>query len=211
MPDARKHCWPSPNGGCHKVCLDVSLQNDQTLRVWLPHPLAPPDHPACRDALYAQYTSPEYNGALKVNYAEVQAALKQQGPVAQETNKSEDGRYEGFSAGDGENHGKRPTESFGHRSIEAVLQDARFTPLERQAIYFGNWLRDYSQLLDPKIVRPAGLPKDLGKYLSRAALTQIVDVLAGSEFHDLRYQNRADFAVTPARLGVYKPSEHIDT
>jgi hypothetical protein len=159
---------------------------------------------------YAQYTSPEYNGALKVNYAEVQAALKQQGPVAQETNKSEDGRYEGFSAGDGQNHDKRPNESFGHRSIEAVLQDARFSPIERQAIYFGNWLRDYSQLLDPKIVRPPGLPKDLGKYLSRAALTQIVDVLAGSEFHDLRYQNRAEFGVTPARLGVYKPSEHID-
>jgi len=159
---------------------------------------------------YAQYTSPEYNGALKVNYAEVQAALKQQGPVAQEANKSEDGRYEGFSAGDGENHDKRPSESFGHRSIEAVLEKAQFTSTERMAIYFGNWLRDYSQLLDPKIVRPPSLPKDLGKHLSRDALTKIVDILAGGEFHNLRFKNKTQYEVTPARLGVYKPSEHID-
>ncbi|MHC1651874.1 type VI secretion system tip protein TssI/VgrG [Stenotrophomonas maltophilia] len=159
---------------------------------------------------YAQYTSPEYNGALKVNYAEVQAALKQQGPVAQETNKSEDGRYEGFSAGDGQNHDKRPNESFGHRSIETVLVRADFEPTERASIYFGNWLRDYSQLLDPKIVRPPNLPKNLGKHLSRDALTKIVDILAGSEFHSLRFNNKAEYEVTPLRLGVYRPSEHID-
>ncbi|MFL4598888.1 HET-C-related protein, partial [Stenotrophomonas maltophilia] len=159
---------------------------------------------------YAQYTSPEYNGALKVNYAEVQAALKQQGPFAQETNKSEDGRYEGFSAGDGQNHDKRPNESFGHRSIEAVLGKVGFSRSDMNSIYFGNWLRDYSQLLDPKIVRPPNLPKDLGKYISRSALTKVVDVLAGSEFYALRRGNYRNYGVTTDRLGVYRPSEHID-
>lgn len=162
------------------------------------------------EATYADYTSPEFSGPLKVNYAEVQAALRQQGPVAAQDNQSHDGRYEGFSAGDGENHAKNPGQSFGHRSIEAVLGRVGFSRRDLAAIYFGNWLRDYSQLLDPKIVRPPNMPKDLGKYISREALTKIVDILAGGEFHELRYRDKAHYEVTPARLGVYRPSEHID-
>lgn len=163
-----------------------------------------------QDTVFASYTSPGHNGPLRVDYAEVQAALRQQGPVAYAQSKSSDGRYEGFSAGDGQNHEKRPGHSFGHRSIGEALLEVGFEAPDAQPIYFGNWLRDYSQLVDPTIVRPANLPKDLGRHISREALTKIVDILAGGEFHELRSKNPAEYTVTPERLGVYRPREHID-
>jgi len=162
-----------------------------------------------QDTVYATYTSPDHDGPLRVDYAEVQAALKHQGPVAQTSHASADGRYERFSAGDGQNHEARPAESFGHRSIGAGLSD-NFSGQDLNAIYFGNWLRDYSQLIDPKIVRPPNLPRDLGRHISREALTKIVDILAGGEFYELRRDNPADYTVTTERLGVYRPREHID-
>lgn len=109
-----------------------------------------------------------------------------------------------FDAGDGEKH--KAT----HKSIEKALEDIGFKELEIRAIYFGNWLRDYSQLLDPKIVRSTRMPKNFPDVLSREALTKIVDVLAVREFTDLMKIDRERFRVTPERLGVYRPSEHID-
>ncbi|KPW92877.1 PhcA [Pseudomonas syringae pv. coryli] len=59
----------------------------------------------------------------------------------------------GFEAGEGDKH------KHTHGAIESVLESAGFRPEEIRAIYFGNWLRDYSQLLDPKIVRATSMPK----------------------------------------------------
>jgi len=54
------------------------------------------------------------------------------------------GSMQYFGAGRG--HGK-PGKSYGHESIEDALQDFFPDPNERRQIYFGNWLRDYSQVL----------------------------------------------------------------
>ncbi|KAA8706218.1 HET-C-related protein [Pseudomonas cannabina] len=109
-----------------------------------------------------------------------------------------------FEAGKGDEH------KHTHGAIEAVLESAGFRPDEIRAIYFGNWLRDYSQLLDPKIVRATTMPKSFPDLLSREALTRIVDVLAVKEFTDLMQTDRSRFVVTAERLGVYRPAEHID-
>lgn len=109
-----------------------------------------------------------------------------------------------FAAGEGSE--KEAT----HGSIESVLEHVGFRQHEIRAIYFGNWLRDFSQLLDPKIVRAAHTPKNFPDVLSRDALTRIIDVLAVKEFSDLMKIDREKFRVTPQRLGVYRPSEHID-
>ncbi|MDB5983327.1 MAG: hypothetical protein JWQ69_4342 [Pseudomonas sp.] len=108
-----------------------------------------------------------------------------------------------FEAGRGDEHHHT------HKTIEAVLSKVGFSDDEREAVYFGNWLRDYSQLLDPKIVR-GELDKDFPNLLSREALTQIVDVLAVREFTEQRKTSPGSFTVTPDILGVYRPSEHID-
>lgn len=97
-----------------------------------------------------------------------------------------------------------------HASIEKTLEFAGFQKDQIRAIYYGNWLRDYSQLLDPKLVRATSMPKNFPQVLSREALTKIVDVLAVREFRDLMLTGRPRFIVTPERLGVYRPAEHID-
>lgn len=72
----------------------------------------------------------------------------------------------------------------------------RFRSIDRDRVYFGNWMRDYSQLLD---VGTLGLvPEPL--------LRAIVSVLGFLEFG---YATR-EFDVTANRLGVYRPEEHID-
>jgi Heterokaryon incompatibility protein Het-C len=115
-----------------------------------------------------------------------------------------DGSNESFEAGAG---GKG---HFTHASIEEILSSLGFIEDEVNAIYFGNWLRDYSQLLDPKIVRAGDMPKNFPDVLSRDALTRIVDVLAVRKFTWLRRIAPDLFTVTPDLLGVYRPSEHID-
>lgn len=123
------------------------------------------------------------------------------GPHAQGS--TDNGREHFEASGDAHN-------TFSHERIEKSLTALGFSEEERQALYFGNWLRDYSQLLDPKLVRGASMPKNFPQVMSRDALTEIVDILATRKFADLRLQDSASFTVTRERLGVYRPSEHID-
>lgn len=123
---------------------------------------------------------------------------------AENTNGEPLPKPERFEAGNGAKNKQT------HGSIETVLESAGFRHDEIRAIYYGNWLRDYSQLLDPKIVRATTMPKNFPDLLSREALTRIVDVLAVKEFTDLMKIDRSLFIVTPERLSVYRPSEHID-
>ncbi|MFJ5294953.1 HET-C-related protein [Pseudomonas sp. NPDC088368] len=109
-----------------------------------------------------------------------------------------------FEAGSEDAHGHT------HQSIEAVLEELGFHSGERQATYFGNWLRDYSQVIDPKLVRAPDMPKEFPTVLSRQAWTDLVDVLAVKKFQELREGNPNHMKVTTAKLGVYVPAEHID-
>lgn len=111
---------------------------------------------------------------------------------------------ERFEAGSGGEHHQT------HREIESVLAEVGLQTYEFQTIYFGNWLRDHSQLVDPKIVRAADMPKNFPKVLSREALTRVADVLSIKEFTVMRRDHPEHFLVSPDRLGVYRPSEHID-
>lgn len=96
----------------------------------------------------------------------------------------------------------KPGVSFGHEQIENVLPRGGIDAGRVREVYFGNWLRDYSQLVDPKLIRP---PKSTKTFLSREALTNVVNVLAEAKFGSSPL-----FLVTTSRLGVYRPEEHID-
>jgi hypothetical protein len=111
------------------------------------------------------------------------------------------GSMQYFGAGRG--HGK-PGKSYGHESIEDALQDFFPDPNERRQIYFGNWLRDYSQVLDPKIVRRS-TSRNVLEGFTRKALTSVLDVMARDEFG-----NTESFRVTPEKMGVYRAEQHID-
>lgn len=111
---------------------------------------------------------------------------------------------EAFEAGNAEAKGST------HQTIEWVLRDFNFSQHEIDAVYFGNWLRDYSQVVDPKITRAADMPKEFPATLSRESWTDLVDVLAAKKFFDLRMRYPNEMKVTPHKLGVYRPAEHID-
>ncbi|KAI0652327.1 heterokaryon incompatibility protein Het-C-domain-containing protein [Trametes meyenii] len=73
---------------------------------------------------------------------------------------------------------------------------AKFSKEDVKRVYFGNWLRDYSQAMDI-----AGLSK-----LSADTLVLIVSILGFLTFGFAT----EEFEVTADRLGVYLPVEHID-
>lgn len=106
--------------------------------------------------------------------------------------------------------GSEDSHAHTHQSIEWVLEELGFHDGERDAIYFGNWLRDYSQVIDPKLVRAPGMPRQFPAVLSRHAWTALVDILSVKKFQELRAAYPRHMKVTPAKLGIYLPFEHID-
>jgi len=124
------------------------------------------------------------------------------------------GRWEYF----GEGPGWGP-HSFGHQSIEDALEPAGFQKEERHWTYFGNWLRDNSQIVDVITYRILGqIPTWLGGPLAvmwsspqdyvgvRAFLTAYV---RRKYLKDYKDESLAK-VITPGVLGVYRWEEHID-
>jgi len=72
----------------------------------------------------------------------------------------------------------------------------KFDKLMVSRVYFGNWLRDYSQAIDVGTV----------KSVSAEAIRLLLSVLG---FLTFGYGSR-EFEVTADRLGCYRPEDHID-
>lgn len=89
-----------------------------------------------------------------------------------------------------------------HGDIEDVLKTIAFikgkkwTTMMIKRVYFGNWLRDYSQAMDVATLSKVQEP----------TIRILVWILA---FMSFGYAT-AEFEVTKERLGVYRPEEHID-
>ncbi|CDZ97898.1 Heterokaryon incompatibility Het-C [Phaffia rhodozyma] len=102
--------------------------------------------------------------------------------------------------------------AFRHGDIEDVLVDlakksgrggflglggaAKFTGLDVKRVYFGNWLRDYSQAIDVAA-------------LKKTNVQTIINLLMALGFMAMGYATE-EFEITKERLGVYLPVEHID-
>ncbi|KAF9882932.1 hypothetical protein FE257_004867 [Aspergillus nanangensis] len=78
----------------------------------------------------------------------------------------------------------------------AFLKGHKWTSTMLKRVYFGNWLRDYSQAMDVGTLK--SLPAD--------TIRVLVWILS---FMSFGYAT-AEFEVTSERLGVYRPEEHID-
>ncbi|PIL31522.1 hypothetical protein GSI_06224 [Ganoderma sinense ZZ0214-1] len=85
---------------------------------------------------------------------------------------------------------------FAQSVLSAATSGSKFSKEDVKRVYFGNWLRDYSQAMDI-----AGLSK-----LSADTLVLIVSILGFLTFGFATQE----FQVTSERLGVYLPVEHID-
>ncbi|KAJ5233434.1 uncharacterized protein N7469_005200 [Penicillium citrinum] len=80
--------------------------------------------------------------------------------------------------------------------LARVVGGRKFGKLDVKRVYFGNWLRDYSQAVDVGTC----------KYVSAEAIRILIWVLG---FMSFGYGTR-EFEVTTERLGCYQPTEHID-
>ncbi|KAH8813309.1 heterokaryon incompatibility protein Het-C-domain-containing protein [Xylogone sp. PMI_703] len=80
--------------------------------------------------------------------------------------------------------------------ISRAAGGKKFDKLMVSRVYFGNWLRDYSQAIDVGTV----------KYVSAEAIRILLWVLG---FMTFGYGTR-EFEVTAERLGCYRPEDHID-
>ena len=78
----------------------------------------------------------------------------------------------------------------------AFIKGHKWTSMMIKRVYFGNWLRDYSQAMDVGSL----------KGVQGGTIRILVWVLS---FLSFGYAT-AEFEVTDERLGVYRPEEHID-
>ncbi|GAB7366832.1 hypothetical protein MBLNU230_g1003t1 [Neophaeotheca triangularis] len=111
-----------------------------------------------------------------------------------------------FGAGNIASTSKIEGQSWRHGDIEDTLltlltarafgRGKKFSKLDVKRIYFGNWLRDYSQAVDVGTV----------KYVSSEAIRILLWVLGFMSFG----YGTGEFEVTGKRLGCYRPEEHID-
>ncbi|KAI9051416.1 hypothetical protein LZ554_004462 [Drepanopeziza brunnea f. sp. 'monogermtubi'] len=92
--------------------------------------------------------------------------------------------------------------NFRHGDIEDMLKTLAFirghkwTSMMVKRVYFGNWLRDYSQAVDVGSLKGVSAP----------TIRILVWVLS---FLSFGYATE-EFEVTEERLGTYRPEEHID-
>ncbi|UZJ54049.1 hypothetical protein CBS101457_003369 [Exobasidium rhododendri] len=114
-----------------------------------------------------------------------------------------------FGAGNVPSFSFMEGKAFRHGDLEDILtqllkktggglfgRGSKFGGLDVKRIYFGNWLRDYSQAMDI-----AALEK-----MAKQTILNLVMVL-GFMAHGYA---TGEFEVTSERLGVYLPTEHID-
>jgi outer membrane protein OmpA-like peptidoglycan-associated protein len=131
---------------------------------------------------------------LKVDWKEAKELVDKLMGEREQANDEQTDDREFFGAGR-LNHSLDP-HSWGHQAIEeAVVKKRRGEATLAKEIYFGNWLRDFSQVLTPLTLQ----------WASPQALTQMIHVLAHSEFG-----LKSKFDVTQAKLGQYQFQEHID-
>lgn len=134
---------------------------------------------------------------LRVDWSEVeQMAEELLGEQAQASDERDESR-EYFGAGR-MNHGVEHPHSWGHQSIEEAALAHRPTPPADDVvarIYFGNWLRDYSQVVTDQTKKLA----------SAETWARVVNLLSHGEFGV-----HSDFDVSREILGEYRWEEHID-
>ncbi|KAM5442602.1 hypothetical protein MferCBS31731_002481 [Microsporum ferrugineum] len=111
-------------------------------------------------------------------------------------------RVEAFGAGNIASVSAIEGKNWRHGDIEDVIKTLAFIKGHKwttnmvKRVYFGNWLRDYSQAVDVGTL----------KSVQSDTVRILVWVLS---FMTFGYAT-AEFEVTSERLGVYRPEEHID-
>lgn len=187
---------------------------------------------------YAEAETPEFNGKLVVDFAKEHEQLK--------AFVNEEQQYDGIPLADVEYFGAGfldAAHGYGHGTIEmealAGSKSKIFKKDEVLQIYFGNWLRDYSQMIVGATINASGTATTASKKvapnntlkMSHQGWVELLEIFAAKEFvYDVaveeakrtkkpvteNYQAHLDAfrkkfkKLTKEILGVYRPEEHID-
>jgi len=187
---------------------------------------------------YAEAETPEFKGKLIVDFAKEHEQLK--------AFVNEEQQYDGIPLADVEYFGAGfldTAHGYGHGTIEmealAGSKSKIFKKDEVLQIYFGNWLRDYSQMIVAATINASGTATTASKKLapnntlkmSHQGWVELLEIFAAKEFvYDVaveeakrtkkpvteNYQAHLDTfrkkfkKLTKEVLGVYRPEEHID-
>lgn len=187
---------------------------------------------------YAEAETPEFSGKLVVDFAKEHEQLKAY--VAEEQ------QYDGIPLADVEYFGAGfldSKEGYGHGTIEMEALYSRkpriFEEDEVLQIYYGNWLRDYSQMIVAPTINVSGAATVVSKKvapnntlkMSHQGWVELLEIFAAKEFvYNVALENskkskkpvtenyqahldafRGKFKkLTIDVLGVYRPEEHID-
>lgn len=81
-------------------------------------------------------------------------------------------------------------------TMAQAMKGRKFNKINLARVYFGNWLRDYSQAIDLGAL----------KNVSAEAVRLVMCILGFMTFG----YGSGEFEVTAYRLGCYRPEEHID-
>ncbi|KAJ7240833.1 heterokaryon incompatibility protein Het-C-domain-containing protein [Mycena haematopus] len=88
---------------------------------------------------------------------------------------------------------------------------SKFKGIDIKRVYFGNWLRDYSQAVDIATLKKVPIQTILNLCMVLGFMVCSLErqsrMLTGCQAHGYA---TAEFEVTEERLGVYLPTEHID-
>lgn len=152
---------------------------------------------------------------LALDFPDFHAAVKKYASDPKAREDAKRGTVEFFGAGRGNKN--FPKSSFGHRSIEDGLANSGPKLFDdenvRNRIYFGNWLRDFSQFNDPGWLRFLRNGFVNAVKPAKELMTELLDLAAHHDFEATVKPSDhviGDFHVTTAKLGVYRPEEHID-
>jgi hypothetical protein len=188
---------------------------------------------------FAQVETPNYSGDLIVDFSELHNDIKTY--VSEREQYDEIPGAETPNYGAGRNRKKDKSAAYAHGDIEfEALADPKsriFSNKEVYNIYYGNWLRDFSQVIVQITVRATNAAVNSQKYkiieeampmkLSHKAWVDLMEVLAIKEFiydplkdegkepvddyNSLKKSFDKNFGgLTKDILGIYRPEEHID-
>lgn len=180
---------------------------------------------------FAKTQTPNFTGDLIIDFSELHTQVKEYVGEDKQYDANPNDDLEGFGAG---------FEAGMHGGIEqeALRELKNFTELEIKQIYYGNWLRDFSQIVLESTVRlekpdidkiKQSKTKHLNNLLkmnpykmSHDGWVKLLEILAAKEFvfgsdkFTHSYQNHVKVfrenygSLTKDILGLYRPEEHID-
>jgi hypothetical protein len=186
---------------------------------------------------YAKAEIPAYTGDLKVDFSKLHTEITKYVNENQQYDEIPGEDISNYGAG--RNRKKNKNAAFGHGDIEfeGLIDKSLFDEKQVGKIYYGNWLRDFSQIIVGISVRSTNIAIEVQKHkvveeaspmkLSHEGWVSLLEILAIKEFvydplkdvghepednfNDLKKTFDKEFGgLTKDILGIYRPEEHID-